>query len=359
MSAKKSNTGIKIKNENVDVIIKEEKIDYDFEIIKTVKSSGNPESVPFLNDSQLLKVKQEKKVDEKIDCDLKIIKTTKTSGNPESVPLLNETELRIKREKNSVDVELLTVGTAKRSNNPNPLPLLNEKELKVKEESNKRKRTLDGLRKVATLIKSSEFKTTTKKVVNDRKQTNKKEVEFNLREKSKQLGKLLPDFREILEKENALLKNIQKLVNVLSNADDEDKLSDFDDFFNEFEMLWSSLKANKENSGISSKRSRNDYGLTSKTKPNKSDDLSQTTIESIKEEYLELLKRELEKYKTELKSSKDCLKDVEESKNLKRDVWKQYNDLLKTEIFINSKLETNGYTCSSSSEDESDDDDDE
>lgn len=166
--SKKSNTGMIIKKEKVDmpIKIKEEKIDYDFEIIKTAKTSRNP--------------------------------------NP--VPLLNELQLKIKKEKNSDDLELLTVKTTKWSNNPDPLPLLNEQQLKIKEENAKRKRCLDGLQKVTTLIESSDFSGTSKTKVKGRKSMEKKDVEVNLRKKSNDLQKLIPEFKTILGRYKIIVK---------------------------------------------------------------------------------------------------------------------------------------------------------
>jgi len=166
--SKKSNSGMIIKKEKVDIAIKikEEKIDFDFEIIKTAKNLGNPNLVP----------------------------------------LLNELQLKIKKEENSDDLELLTVRTTKWSNNPDPLPLLNEQQLKIKEENAKRKRCLDGLQKVTTLIESSDFSGTSKTKVKGRKSMEKKDVEVNLRKKTNDLQKLIPEFKTFLGKFRIILK---------------------------------------------------------------------------------------------------------------------------------------------------------
>ena len=62
----------------------------------------------------------------------------------------------------------------------------------------------------------------------------------------------------------------------------------------------------------------------------------------------------LVKCNSETKNSKKCLSEIQQAKILKNDVWKQFNDLLEWEIFLNSKLEK---TSANTDETESDDDD--
>lgn len=180
----------------------------DLEIIFET-NSGKSNATPISFNKEIVSKIKKEKVDfqirikeEKIDVDLEFLEAKTNFNNSDPVPILNEQQIKIKKEKNKVDLDLVSIKSANKKNNPFPVPILNEQQLKIKEENAKRKLCLEGLQKVSTLIESSTFSNTSKKKVKGRKPMKKNEVIANIEKKSRELEKLIPEFKTIFSKLN-------------------------------------------------------------------------------------------------------------------------------------------------------------
>jgi hypothetical protein len=94
-----------------------------------------------------------------------------------------------------------------------------------------------------------------------------------------------------------LVHNLERLAKTLEDANDENSLLNFDQFLSEFQSVWSTLTNNKENR---SDEAQQQLSLRPETASDHESPFSnvdglddEDSIESIKDQYLPLLKREL------------------------------------------------------------------